>query len=320
MSTTNLIRIARQIESQNPILAYELESSARAIAAVTNPGRTTHDERVEESVALLESLREELQTALADYETAEEFAKFFTDPFLEEEELKKILDKSVRAASVAGIWDTVKEKAKGLFKKDDKRDEDSSVPQSYRMDEGAADDFVEGKADWSDPSHYVEKETKENREFFDGSREVIDRMADLRDRPSRRYVEWMLEEVNRVLDIGKKILGKPSKPAKKPESKPGPSKPSTPKKDDSLPPSLGPTVDHYVDMLKEHSGDSKKTIQLLRELFSQVGPSLEPERASLASRRAFAALVRIAKMRRDLRPVLLPRLARVAGRQPVRMS
>lgn len=318
MSTDKLIRIARQLEARNPILAYELASSARAIAAVSNPGRVTHDERIEESVALLESLREELQTALSDYETAEEFAKFFTDPFLEEEELKKILDKSVRAASVAGIWDTVKEKARGLFKKDEKKDEDedeSSVPSSYRMDDESADEFVEGKKDWADPSHYVEKETQENKEFFQGSKEVLDRMSDLRDRPSRRYVEWMLEEVNRVLDIGKKILGKPSKPSKKVEKKPEAPKAPAPKKGDSIPPSLGPTVDHYVDMLKEHSGDSKKTIQLLRELFSQVGPALEPERASLASRRAFSALVRVAEVRKDLRPILLPRLARIAGRQ-----
>lgn len=321
MSTNRLLRIARQLERSNPILAYELELSTRAIAAVNNPGRTTHDERIEESVALLESLREELQTALSDYETAEEFAKFFTDPFLEEEELKKLLDKSVRAASVAGIWDTVKEKAKGLFKKDEKKDgeDDSSVPESYRMDDDSADDFVEGKKDWSDPSHYVEKETKENQEFFQGSKDVLDRMSDLRDRPSRRYVEWMLEEVNRVLDIGKKILGKPSKPAKKVEKSEAP-KPSAPKKGDAIPTSLGPTVDHYVDMLKEHSGDAKKTLQLLRELFSQVGPALEPERASLASRRAFSALVKIAEVRKDLRPILLPRLARAAGRQVSKTS
>lgn len=43
------------------------------------------------------------------------------------------------------------------------------------------------------------------------------------------------------------------------------------------------TVSHYADLLQENLGDRNKLVRYLRELFSEIGPVLEPERGSLAS-------------------------------------
>lgn len=311
MSVGRLLRVASRIEAIDPLLAHDLETSAIALSAVMNPDRKNFDGRVDEVVSILKSIREELKTALEDFDTAEEFSHWFNDGFDEEEELQKALGKPARAASVAGIWDTVKDKAKNFFKKDEpESDQESGMSPSYRMDDKTTDEFVEGKKDWTDPSHYIEKDSKENDEFFDGANDLLDRFEDVKERPSRGYVEWILEEIDRILKIGEKILG--GGPKSKPESK---AKPQTPKPpSSSVPHDLESTVDHYVDMLKQHSGDSKKTIQLLKELFGKVGPALEPEKATISSRHAFSALVRVARERKDLRPILLPRLARLANR------
>lgn len=311
MSVGSILRIASRIEASDPLLAHDLEMSAIALSAVMNPDRKNFDGRVDEVVSILKSIREELKTALEDFDTAEELSQWFNDGFDEEEELQKALKKPARAASVAGIWDTVKDKAKNFFKKDEPESEqDSGMSPSYRMDDKTTDEFVEGKKDWADPSHYVEKDSKENDEFFDGANDLLERFDDVKNRPSRGYVEWILEEIERILKIGEKILGGGPKPKPEPKEKPQASKPPS----SSAPHDLESTVDHYVDMLKQHSGDSKKTIQLLKELFGKVGPALEPERASISSRHAFSALVRVARERKDLRPILLPRLARLANR------
>ena len=72
-------------------------------------------------------------------------------------------------------------------------------------------------------------------------------------------------------------------------------------------------MDHYIDTLRNNLGNDKKTVSLLKELFSKVGPFLKEERGDLgfatkikAQRRMLPILIKLASARPSSRSFLMP--------------
>jgi SPX domain protein involved in polyphosphate accumulation len=168
----NLLRIASSIEASDPILAYELERNA---LAVINPGAKRFEEHVKETVDVLKALKEELEAAdkKLDLDDAKEFAKFFdNEAEAQVEELRQILKVGAVLLRYADDTAGVMDKVKGFFKKKKKEPETEEKPAGYQMSEREQDEFVEGNRDWTDGSQKVEKESKENKEFFEDAKSV----------------------------------------------------------------------------------------------------------------------------------------------------
>lgn len=321
-----IVRIAREIP--DPLLGYELEASARALVAsrpvaVVNPGVKSWEQHVEEMVAVLKSLDQELKDALEEYETAEEFSKFFEEGIVEEDELKKILDRTRelgKVASTAGVKDFFKNMLRKLKKESDEA-ESSGVEPSYVLDESTIDDFLAGKAEWADASHYVQEEFQENKDFFTGAQDVLSEMEKARHRPTRDALQRIQKRVQQLVRAGQRMLQGIRKHLLEPapqiqiEEDEEPEAPAGKKTVFNL----EGTVGHYIDVLRENLDDPDRLVKLLRELFSEVQPAIETERASLAARdearrRVLPVLVRFAKERPHVRPMLLPILRQAAGR------
>jgi hypothetical protein len=284
----NLLRIASKLSKTDPILAYELE---RRTLALVHPGVQKFEEHVKDVVEILKGLKDELVQADRELDVDkdfEEFAKFFDDEAeAQKEELSnklKIVSASMRVAEeTANISDIVK----NIFKKKPKKTEDESIDTDYRMDDSTMDEFVEGKRGWEDPSVYAEKETKENKEFFEDSKSIVNLLDKVRDEPSRKMVKFIIDHLNDLIDKGTRLMHgvyEKTKPVeieddekKKPEEK----KPGVKKTFN-----LDNTIEHYMDMLKESSGDEQKVVKYLKEFFNAVKPALEEDRAALASNRA----------------------------------
>jgi hypothetical protein len=313
-----LVRTARKVGKTNPILGYELE---RRALAVINPGARKFEQNLDNTVTVLEALKDELEDALLmlDTEDAKEFAKFFEDAAeAEEEELRQMLRK---VSSTAGFKDFFN-KFKEVFKpKKGEGDETKANEPSYQMDESTMDEFVEGKRDWADPEHYIDQEAKENAKFFGGVEKVLNEMEEARKKPNRQMIQDILKKVNVLINKGKNIskgirehlLGTPPKAdmteeGMKPEKKSEPGK-MTPEQLDSK-------VTYYADLLKDSSGDQAKTVKYLKELFHAVKPLLHEDRAELASAkiRAAAIFTRHAYAMPALRSRILPIVYRLTGR------
>ncbi len=316
------VKLARQIGQYNPLLGYELERQA---IAVINPGAKKWEQSLENSITVLESLKDELEDALKmlDTEDAKEFAKFFEDAAeAEEEELRQMLKK---VSTTAGIKDFFK-KFKDVFKPTQKKLEEQAEDMkanapSYQMDESAMDEFIEGKREWADPEHYINEEAKENAAYFGGVEKILAEMEEARRKPNKRLIQDILKKVEVLIRKGKNLakgirehLLEPApkieiteegmKPEKKPEGK----KPS--------PEQLSMLVSQYGESLQEAAGDEGKTVKLLKELFNQVKPFLHEERAELAAAKIKAAriFIRYAHARPALRPKLLPVIYKLTGR------
>lgn len=315
----NLLRIASKLAKTDPILAYELE---RHTLALVHPGVQKFEEHIEDVVNILKKLKDELVQADRELDTddSKEFAEWFdNEAEAEKEELSnklKIVSASMRVADeTAGISDIVK----NIFKKNKKPEkEDVEVRDTdYHMDESTMDEFVEGKRGWEDPSVYAEKETKENKEFFEDSKSIVKLLDKIRDEPSRKMVKFIIDNLNDLIDKGTRLMHgvyEKSKPVeiedddkKKPEDK----KPGVKKTFN-----LDSTIEHYMDMLKESSGDETKVVKYLKEFFNAVKPALEEDRASLASKRAkiLPVLVVAAKASPRTKGVLVSIVRRWDGR------
>jgi len=329
----NLLRIAASIEASDPILSYELSSNVRRIVgdhvrvSVVNPGVKTFEEYVEQMVAVLKSLEQELETALTDLDDAREFAKFFTEGLAEEEELKQLLEKSRslgKVASTAGFGDWFKGVV-NLFRSENKEDEESGAQPSYTLDEGTIDDFVEGSSEWADASHYIEQEFRENKEFFGGADEVLAALGDLKQSPTEDGVKSLLEKVKQYIRFGERMLNGVRKHLLEPAAKITLEEDEEPAAKGGTGPDLKvdleDTVGHYIDALRGALGDEKKTVNLLKELFGKVEPLVQEERGEIsfaarleARRRILPVLVKLAHSRPSTRPVLLPIIRQAVGR------
>jgi hypothetical protein len=313
------VRTARQVSKTNPLLGYELE---RRAVAVINPGARKFEHNIDNTITVLEALKDELDDALKmlDTEDAKEFAKFFEDAAeAEEEELRQMLRK---VSSVAGFKDFFN-KFKEVFKpKKGEGEETKANDPSYQMDESTMDEFVEGKREWADPGHYVEQEAKQNAEFFGGVEKVLDEMDTARKKPNRKLIQDILKKVDILIKKGKSLskgvrdhLLEPAPKVEvteegmKPEKKTEPGKKLTPAELDSK-------VTYYADLLKDSSGDEAKTVKYLKELFNAVKPMLHEDRAELASAkiRAASIFVRHAHAMPALRSRILPIIYQLTGR------
>ena len=314
----NLLRIASSIEASNPVLSRQLE---RCALSVINPGAKRFEEHVGEVVEVLKSLKAELEKAdkQLDTDDAQEFAKFFDDEAkAETEDLRQMLKVSAVLLRYADDTAGVMDKVKGFFKKKKPADDETKANEpSYQMDESEMDEFVEGKRDWSEPSQKIEKETRENKEFFEDAKSVQSLIDKVRDKPSRNMVRTIIEDLGGLIERGTKLMKGERKKAPVLDESEG--KKEAPKKEGPGVPkdfNLESTVDHYTDMLKEAAGDPKKLSKYLKEFFNAVKPALEEDRASLAAKRAkiLPLLVRTASANPGVRPVLLPVIKRWTGR------
>jgi soluble cytochrome b562 len=327
----SLLDVAASLSAAGPLSSLE---AGRDVLAVVNPGREKFHDHVEKTMSVVKSLKQELSQALKDYETAEEFAKFFSDGFSEEDELRKLLKKgSSKAASaeLAGLGDVVK----NLFKKKEKpKPADADHAQewgetdsgpSYRMDDSQMDDFVDGRRDWKDPGQYVEEEAKENKEFSSKADSILSEMDAARKNPSKGAVEKLLKAVDVVLRHGENILKGAYKHLEGPSApksdsdrsgdvKNSPSKrppsPPRPKKTDA---GLEAMIGDFANRLKENSGNESRLKSTLRELFQAVGPLLGDPKAASGAVQIATSLIRIAHANPASRPVLLPVIRRLTG-------
>ena len=312
-----LVKTARDVGKLNPLLGYELE---RRAISVINPGARKFEQNLENTITILEALKDELDDALKmlDTEDAKEFAKFFEDAAeAEEEELRQMLRK---VSSTAGFKDFFN-KFKDVFKpKKGEGDEAKANEPSYQMDESKMDEIVEGKRDWADPGHYVEQEAKENAEFFGGVEKVLDAMDAARKKPNRKLIQDILKKVDFLIKKGKNL----SKGIRTHLLEPGPKvevteegmKPEKEKAGKLSPERLDSLITHYTDMLKDSAGDQSKTVKYLKEFFQAVKPVMHEDRAELASAktRAAAVFVRHAHSMPALRSRLLPIVYQLTGR------
>ena len=318
-SVWHQVKLARKIAQVNPLLGYDLERQA---VGVVNPGAKKFEQNIENTITVLEALKDELDDAIKmlDTEDAKEFAKFFEDAAeAEEEELRQMLKK---VSTVAGVKDFFN-KFKEVFKSK-KPEADSDVKAnepSYTMDDSTMDEFVEGKRDWADPGHYIEEEAKQNAEFFGGVEKVLDEMDAARKKPNRKLIQDMLKKVEILIRKGKNLtkgirqhLLEPAPNVKITEEGMKGEKPA--EKAKMTPEKLDSTVTYYADLLKDSSGEENKTVKYLKELFKAVEPLIKEDRASLAATRvrAAASLVRCAHARPVLRKHLLPVIYTLTGR------
>lgn len=310
----NLLRIAARIEETDPLLAYELSRSA---LSVINPGAKAFDKTVEETVDLLKGLRDDLVEAdkKLDLDDAKEFAKFFdAEAEAETEELRQLLKVGsmlLRADDTAGVMD----KVKGLFKKKPKSEPEESSP-IYDMSEQEMDEFVDGTRDWTDAGQKVEKETKENKDFFEDAKAVQTLLDRVRDKPSRSMVRSIIDDLGDLIERGTKLLKKERPVGDAPtvnvdETGLGEGAKKAPSTQ-----GLEGTVTRYTDLLNSIEGDDAKLVKTLKEFFNKVKPFLEEDRASLASKRAkiLPLLVRTASANPSVRPALLPVIKRWTGK------
>ena len=347
---SNLMRIASSIEEEAPFLSYELGRSVRRMVgdhariSVMNPGVRTWEEHVEQMVAVLKSLDQELDAAVREAETVEDLKDLdkaveeFSILFQETEEEKKLreyLDNTKllgkTASSTAGVKDFLKNIWKSVTKGDEPEGADAGMAPSYTLDEGTLDDIVEGKADWADASYYIEEEFRENKDFFDGAAGLLDQMKQVREAYKsetldlgalgklKSTVQVLIRHGQNMLRGIKKHLLEPA-PQVTLEEDEEPAKGATPSGPDPLW-DLESTVEHYVDVLRESLGDEGKTVSLLKELFKKVEPAIGEERAEIsfasrmaAQRRVLPALIRLAYSRPNTRPVLLPIIRQAVGR------
>ena len=201
----SLLKIAKDLQKTDPLLAYELEKS---IVAISNPGATSFKDKIESIVTVLKSLKQELESADAEIDSdtdLEEFAKFFDDAAeAEADQLENLLSKARRSASVriAGPLN----KLKGLFKKDPNIDEDFEVMKpSYDLSYEDTEKFVEGGD--LDSAYFIRKEKEENDEFLNSVEKTLSDVEELRAEPSRSLLKSLIERVTLLIEDGMNLLG-----------------------------------------------------------------------------------------------------------------
>lgn len=248
----------------------------RSAIAVINPGTKAFGKRVEEMVSTLESILEDLEKAEKKFDAdadKEEFAAFFSDQAeAEEAELARLL-KSVRAAAVirqAGISDFFKK----FFKKKPKPEEEDEVREvDHHLSDKYMDEFVEGKRDLADSSHYVEEEKKQNDAFMNGAEKLIADFKKMKEKPSKSLISDFKKRLSDLISSGKKIVkgdydrGEGGSLDESEEKSGGGGAKGG---------SLFMTVDHYSDLLRDVSneGDEAKLKKTLKEFVSQIQPHL----------------------------------------------
>jgi len=311
-NVVNLLRIASSIEASNPVLSRELE---RLALSVINPGAKKFEDHVGDVVEILKDLKAELEKAdkQLDTDDAKEFANFFEDEAkAQTEDLRQMLKVGAYILRMADDTAGVMDKVKGFFKKKDKTaDPDTKANEpSYQMDESEMDEFVDGKRDWSEPSQKIEKETKENKEFFEDAKNVQQLLDKVRDKPSRSMVKTIISDLGDLIERGTALMKGKRKVEKVPQA------------DDVVKSNAEDAKDlvaKYAPMLEGASGAD--LMKALKDFFAEASPLLEAPRAAVGSRRELLPLlVRTASANPSLRPVLLPVIKRWTGKTASRRT
>ncbi len=317
-SLENLVSISSEIRKTHPRLASHLQRSVIRMAA--NPDTYKFEDRMRGLIVILKSMKQDIERAVKEStdDDFEEFKKFFSDGFeAEQEQIKQILHgmKSAKISSTAGPSDFFK----NLFKKKRKPVEDAVSDTSYSMSDYDMDSFVDGRTEWGDSSEYVEKEYGENHKFFTRVRNFMNRIDELRKNPSVDLAKGALTIVKSLISEAEDLSkGERGSLNKKPLPN-GPVLEDDPEEGSGVKPTKGPKIDlenvvnHYADMLLENASNEQKSLSLLKELFSKVGPMLEEDRASLASARLASALIRVAGASPRTRKVVLPIIRKIAS-------
>ncbi len=331
----NLLRIASNLRVTDPDLSRSLSNSIHKIMAhrrisFVNPGVKTFEEYIEQMTSVLKSLVQELETSLKDIDDSEKFKKFFTDGLAERKELEDLLDKSKslgKTASstnrTAGFSDWFKGVV-NLFNNENEKDEEEGVEPSYTLDENMMNSFVDGSTEWDEASNYIESEFEENREFFNGAHKIIDSLDNLGDSPTEKTIKSIIDNAKKFIGFGERIIKGVRKHLSESTSDGGGDDSDSVKdvKEDvkegvankpQIKVNLYDTVDHYIDTLRDNLGNDKKTVSLLKELFSKVGPFIKEERGDLGfasrivvQRRMLPILIKLASARPSARPFLIP--------------
>jgi hypothetical protein len=342
----NLLRVASSLD--DPLLAYELERNVLSLAglrkvrrAVTNPGVQTWEEHVEGMVAVLKSLEKEMEDAISEAEFTndlnevdrkiEEFSILFKQTAEEERLMEFLRNTSLlgkTASGTAGVKDFLKNIWRSVTDGGEEESEGGMSP-SYTLDEDTMDAIVEGKANWMDSSQYIEREFKENKDFFSGAQEMLDQMGQVRKDLKTGYsldvgfLKEILEKIRGLVKQGGDMLRGIRQHLKEPVPQVilEDDEDEAPKEAEA--PSLGPwglegTVEHYLDVLRDNLGDEDRLLKLLKELFRKVKPLVEGEAAVAArveaQRAVLPVLVRLAYARPHLRPAFVPIIRRAVGR------
>lgn len=278
----NLLRIARRIEANHPVLAHDLDSSVKRLA-YTNPSPWNLQTEVERSLEELKDLKKTLEDVNSKRdaeEAAAALAKGFenVDAFLDH-----VNESILKVGSTAGVGDWVK----NLFKK--KKDpEDEKSDAQYDFD---VDAFVEGDIDWEDSSHYVGEEATQQSAFFRGVKRVLGDYKDLTEAVKRQgksmlsksTVDDILREVNGLLQTGKEILGRVVKPEPEKKKPQPPAPKQQEKRNVELPQGWKATFNTYADLIADETDDSK-VVSYLKKLFKDIAPYLEDERVTISAR------------------------------------
>lgn len=286
----NLANIAREISKQDPLLGYDLNKHVFALSVI-NPGAKASGDEIENVVFALKEIQSALKEASKEHDDAAA-AKVISEG-LGKFELPRFEDVDEEWVKTAGVKDWVK----GLFK-GKKKEEPEEPSGSYNINPDA---FVEGESDWAEPSAYIEQETKERGDFFSKAKKFIgdyEKLSEAVKRQgkkmiSRNTVEELLREISELIKWGHNLIGgqfehltqmkkvveeedKPKNQKKAPETK-------------KLPEGWRSTLDNYVSLIGDADED-KEALKYLKELFSKLGPALQPEApASIASMRRKAA-------------------------------
>lgn len=299
----NLLRIASRIKKSDSILAHALERNA---LAVVNPGAQKFEQHVGDVVEVLKSLKKDLEKAdkefglFDDADGAAEFAKFFDDEAAADamEELQRMLKIGARMLRMADDTAGIMDKVKGLFKKKKKPEEEAGP--SYQMDESEMEEFVDGKRDWSEPNQKVEKETRENKEFFEDAKNVQQLLDKVRDKPSRNMVRTIIQDLGDLIERGAKLMKGERKVDKAPQAEDLIKSNADDAKD---------LVAKYMPMLEGKGGAD--LMKALKDFFEEVNPLLGEAHSPVASRKQLLPLlVRTASANPSVRPILLPVIRR----------
>lgn len=287
----NILRIAAEANSSDPLLVYELSEHVRKLVSVVNPEAEKFEQKIERIVGVLKSMRQEIQQALTDHETAEEFAKWFKDGLPEEEELSRLIA-STRVA------------LPNPFKKKKKKTEEpsSGISPSYKISPEEEDAFVEGKHDL-DSGKAIQKEKHQKDEFMSGVEDVTHMFEKAKKgKPGKGALKVLLKAVTDLIESGSKLTeGWKKAPTKKKPVK----APKPPGKGKKSPVSdLKGKVEHYTELLQRNLNDESKTMGVLKEFFNTIKPVVEEERATISS--SLPALIRTAHAYPKTRRALLP--------------
>lgn len=312
----NLVRIARQLSEHDPILGHDLENSVVEFAkvAVVNPGVQTFGEHLKAVVDKLRDAQKELETAIEDNETADQFKAFFDEQEADFVELEDILEDIEPVAKIGSHTAGIGEWLKKLFKKT--IEEPSGASPSYSISEDQMDEFVEGTRDWADAEHYIESEAEENKQFFDGAAALLDELSKVKKNPSKESVIAIKDSIEKLIEKGDKLIRGIRRHMVEPSdivegldedpeieiSEEEPEGVAIQLEGGKF--GLKDIVDHYVSQLQEAGDDEDKLANIVKDLVEKIQEATTAAPLGKAASTLIKIAYQFPKTRNQLLPVI----------------